>query len=238
MGPGRSNMGNQAGGQPSSNNAPQTPNFTTQPLQRANLGSPERTLYDRYSKLLQNPEGMAQDPAYQFLFNQGMQGLNRQLAAGGKSASGAAMAEATKFGQGTAAGYMNQMLPQYRGGAQEELSRFMGPAGLLPQYLQQNNQAIGAGNAEQGAKALLPEYLRMMNQDSGYPGRVAPGGGASYNGMNTSTNPASPQFQRLAPQPGTDQTGGGFDPSTSYNSQGTFQPYYTGYDAEGGPAYG
>lgn len=29
-----------------------------------------------------------------------------------------------------------------------------------------------------------------------------------------------------------------FNPSTSYNAAGTFQPYYTGYDSAGGPAYG
>lgn len=47
----------------------------------------------------------------------------------------------------------------------------------------------------------------------------AQGGGVSYNPFPSSG-------------------AGTFDPSSSYNAQGTFQPFYTGTDFSGGPAYG
>jgi len=145
-----------------------------QSLQRVSLGQPERTLYDRYSGLLQNPEGMATDPAYKFLFNQGMQAFNRTAAMKGMRLSGNTLLGAQEYGQGRAYDYMNKMLPQYQAGAREELSRFMGPAGLLPGYTNLNNRASGEEGASSAAGELLPYYQRMLEQSMG--------GGGSYSG--------------------------------------------------------
>lgn len=163
--------------------------FQQQPYQRMSLGVPERTLYDRYSKLLQNPEGMAEDPAYKFLFNQGMQAFNRTAAAKGMRLSGNTLLGAQEYGQGRAFDYTNRMLPQYRAGAQEELSRFMGPAGLLPSYTGANNQITSREGSDAAAQDLLPYYQRMLEGGMGggsYPGAFQTQG-AGYGGNQNYT---------------------------------------------------
>jgi len=157
-------------------------------------------MYDLYVKRLMNPELLAGDPAYQFLFNQGMQAFNRTAGAQRLSGAGATAAGATKYGQGLAYDYMNKLLPQYRAGAQEELSRFMGPAGLAPQYANVGNQATQMQGAEQAARDLLPYYDRLLSGGVGggapVQGAFLPTG-ASYGGGATppaaGAAPAYPQ---------------------------------------------
>ena len=164
-----------------------------------NLGSPERTLYDRYSGLLQNPSGFSSDPAYQFLFNQGMQAFNRTAAANRMRFAGKTMDDSMKYGQGLAYDYMNRMLPQYKAGADEELQRWAVPGQLQLQgygldqgnvRLAQSGTALNnneRGEVESGmaAQDLIPQfsqaYTRMMSSPSGYGGYDAPSyGGISY----------------------------------------------------------
>lgn len=177
---------------PSNWQPPKSSSSYSQPsYQRIALGQPERTLYDRYSQLLRNPEGMSQDPAYQFLFNQGSQALNRSLASKGLMQSGKSLTDNTQFGQGLAFDYMTKMLPQYQAGAREELARFMGPAGLLPGYANTNNQTSNMEGQNRASEALMPYYQRMLEQSMGGGGSVQPGGGASFGGVSGSYNPTS-----------------------------------------------
>lgn len=156
-----------------------------------NLGSPERTLYDRYSGLLRDPSSMGQDPAYAFLFNQGMQALNRTAAANRMRFAGKTMNDATKFGQGLAYDYMNKMLPQYKAGADEELSRWMGPSQIANQTygLDQGNIRLAQtgtalnnterGNIEssQAAMDLIPTFSQAYNNMM-MPGGTTPNYGS------------------------------------------------------------
>lgn len=184
--------------------------YTQPPMQRVVLGNPERTLYDRYSQLLQNPEGMASDPAYKFLFNQGMQAFNRTAGAKGMRYSGNTMLGAQDYGQGLAYKYMNQMLPQYKGGAQEELNRFLGPAGLLPRYAETNNAATSAEGSNAAAQQLIPYYQQMLSG----------GGGSGWGSPSTS--------------PGAFNTAGAGYGGSSYPSR-----LASGYGAPpSSPAYG
>lgn len=130
--------------------------------QRAYMGSPERTLYNRYSQMLQNPAKMASDPAFKFLYNQGLQAMNRSLAARGMMNSGKSLNDSMAYGQGMASDYMSRMLPLYQAGASEELRRFMGPAGLMPNYTQVNNQATQLEGSEAAANELLPYYKAAL----------------------------------------------------------------------------
>lgn len=166
-----------------------------------NLGSPERTLYNRYSGLLQDPSSMGNDPAYKFLFNQGMQALNRTAAANRMRFAGKTMNDATQFGQGLAYDYMNKMLPQYRAGSEEELSRWMGPSQLYNQNygLDQanvrlaqtgtglNNQERGTIESSQAAQDLIPMFSDAYNKmampswgGGGYSGGYGGGYGGGY----------------------------------------------------------
>ncbi len=153
--------------------------------QMIQMGSPERTAYDRYMKLLSDPSAMGQDPAYKFLFNQGESALKRSLAAKRLMYSGKSLADTQAFGEGMAADYMNKMLPNYQAGAREELNRFMGPAGLAPRYQQGNNATISQAGSQQAAQDLAPQlsqaYMSMLN-----------GGGSSRASMPTL--PAGPSF--------------------------------------------
>lgn len=63
----------------------------------------ERKAYQaQLSDLMKNPGEFASSPMYQFAFDQGMQGVNRSMAAKGMLNSGNRLAELTKFGQGLA----------------------------------------------------------------------------------------------------------------------------------------
>lgn len=195
--------------------------YTPQPYQRMTLGAPERTLYDRYSSLLQNPAGMQSDPAYTFLFNQGQQALNRSLAAKRLSYSGKALGETAAYGQGMAYDYMNKLLPQYQAGAQEELRRFMGPAGLLPSYTGANNQVTSREGSDAASKELLPYYQRMLDSQMGGGGSSA---GPSYGGLTGGYN-FQPRLQ-AAMGPGGST---GYQPPASLDSWGTTYPETVDY---------
>lgn len=54
-----------------------------------------------------DPSGIINDPGYQFQYDQGLQGLQRQLAAGGGSQSGAALKAAQQYGQNYAQNAFN-----------------------------------------------------------------------------------------------------------------------------------
>lgn len=170
--------------------------YTGQPPQRANLGTPERTLYDRYSSLLTNPASMAGDPAYQFLYNQGLQTMNRSLAAKGLLSSGKSLNDSMAYGQGMAYDYMNKMLPQFQAGAQEELRRFMGPAGLQPTYTNLNNNVTQAQGAASASRDLVPYYQQMLSQSAG--GGAQPNIG--YGGQSSSYTPQPRLQQAWTPQ--------------------------------------
>jgi hypothetical protein len=200
--------------------------------QQIGLGQPQDELYRRYKSLLMNPD-FSGDPTYQFLYNQGLQALNRNLAAQRQTLSGKSMNDTLAYGAGMASKYMQDLLPQYRGGAQEELNRFMGPAGLLPNYARTNNAAIAQASG-------MTSNADFLNNWRGYDlgldrsGFTASGGnGIGWGGVNNQQNlgarPAAPPSWGV-PRP--------LSFNENYSPSGQFNPYYDGYDIEGGPAYG
>ena len=161
--------------------------LAAQQPQQIGLGKPERTLYDLYSSRLQDPSSFSQDPAYKFLFNQGMQAYLRSRAASGMRLAGSTDLGAMKYGEDLTHTYLKGMLPEYGAGAKSELERYMGPAGLLPEYANVSNRAINQAGQSQAAQQLLPYYQTMMG--SGYGGGYAPppawgGYGGGYNTMS------------------------------------------------------
>lgn len=57
---------------------------------------------NQLNALMQNPGSFSSSPAYKFAFDQGLEAVNRNLAAKGLTNSGTRLAELTKFGQGMA----------------------------------------------------------------------------------------------------------------------------------------
>jgi len=170
----------------------------SQTQQQIALGQPDTELYNRYKNQLLNPEGMAGDPAYKFLFNQGEQALKRSLAAKRLMYSGKSLADTTQFGQGMAYDYMNKMLPQYQAGAREELTRFLGPAELLPRYAASNNRAIESDQS----RRMLQDYMGSQGGDgggSGFSAAPLPSSGGSFGGVSSDYNPTRRLQQEYAP---------------------------------------
>ena len=196
--------------------------------QQIALGKPEDDLYKRYKSLLMNPD-FSQDPTYKFLYNQGLQSLNRNLAAQRMTLSGKSLNDTLAYGAGTASKYLQDLFPQYRAGAAEELNRFLGPAGLLPRYQAGNNAAItqSAGLTDRAGGYQMP--LRLEDP-SGYS--ASGGGGIGYGGLNyrlpNSSNPLGSPAPTQRP----------LQYNENYSPSGQFDPYYDGYDVAGGPAYG
>lgn len=200
-----------------------------QPYQQISMGTPERTMYDLYTGILKNPSQLNANPAYEYLYNQGMQSLGRSLAAKRMQYSGNAMQEFQKTGQGIAANFANQMIPQYQAGAREELSRFMGPAGLLPQYAASNNSAIGRASAE----SMLGDSGGMNFDPSMFAGGGGGQGASTQIGMGGISQGYNPVGR---------MQGGSLPTYSNTLSQAYGEPtpsfQYDGYDIAGGPAYG
>lgn len=127
------------------------------------------------------------------------------------------------------------------------------------QQLQRQIQALqgfsGAGNVAanagiaNNAQAFMQNQVGLNNLTTGLNGLFGTGAGTgtgsqaggtgagaqSQNPIGAWLNQAFNGFlggQNTSPSYNT------FDPSSSYNAQGVFQPYYTGLDIAGGPAYG
>ena len=80
-------------------------------------------LWSRYQSVQANPNAITADPAYQFLFNQGQEALNRTAAAKRMRFAGKTMLDAQQFGQGLAASNFRTMLGELRAGAGDEYTR-------------------------------------------------------------------------------------------------------------------
>jgi len=107
-----------------------------------------------YQNLLKNPSSVAQDPGYQFGFDQGTKAIGTQAAARGNYYSGKTLKDLTRFGQDYGQSKFDQSLNRHGNlaGLGQVGSGQIGQAGM--QYGQQAGQnLIGAGNAR-GAAAI------------------------------------------------------------------------------------
>lgn len=120
-----------------------------------NVGGPDRTLYDRYSALLQNPSSMMNDQNVQFMLNQAQTAAQRQLAAGRMRHSGNALIELALVTQGNLMSQFGNLANIYGQGAQAELGRWDTQAGRQLEASGQRAAALGkAGDLYLGAGDL------------------------------------------------------------------------------------
>ena len=85
-----------------------------------NVYVPEGRVGQRYRSLLSDPTSIQADPYFQFLQQSGEQALGRSAGARRMRFAGKTMLDFQKEGQGRAAGYLQQLLPQLQQGAQHE----------------------------------------------------------------------------------------------------------------------
>lgn len=174
----------------------------------------DQDLYAKFKNLLLNPN-FSGDPTYQFLYNQGLQALNRNLAAQRKTLSGQGMNDTFAYGAGMSSKYLQDLIPLYR-----------------PTPLGQTSGSYQTGGSQaQDGGGGFPGFDLGLDR-SGFT--ASAGNGIGWGGVNMKppgaggVNPASnPGF---APRPLTF--------NENYSPGGQFDPYYDGYDIEGGPAYG
>lgn len=121
------------------------------------LGEPGGPVWKRLQDVMANPEKITGDPAYQFLYNQGLQALNRSLAAQRLTHSGKALTDTLNYGQGAAANYFNQLTNQLRGVAQDELSRW-----YLPAQLALKGYGLGQADVGLAQRASAMDYSRAQ----------------------------------------------------------------------------
>jgi hypothetical protein len=109
------------------------------------------------ANLIKDPSSVTKTPGYQFQFDQGMQALERTLAAGGELSSGKAMTEAIQYGQGFASNQFQQQEQMFAhlGGAD------IGSPGTAGQLYEKGqgsiNQVLSGflGNAISGLSSLF-----------------------------------------------------------------------------------
>lgn len=190
--------------QPSGQRPQQASGKTQMP--QLNLGGPGGPVWDRLQSVMADPTKMTQDPAFTFLYNQGLQALNRSLAAQRLTHSGKALTDTLNYGQGAAANYFNQLIPQLRGVAGDEYQRWAGPAqmnlqayGLGQRDTANQMQATGMNNrllADERGEQMLSDILPLLQ--GGSQGGMMPsgGGGIGWGGASQSYNPASRTLQQ------------------------------------------
>ena len=96
-------------------------------------GAMPRTLYDKYSNLLQDPSQIANDPAYQLMLQQALKASTRSLSAGRMSKSGNAAIQAANVATGSTGQYLKQLSDIYGAGAGMEAGRYGAEAGVQSQ---------------------------------------------------------------------------------------------------------
>jgi hypothetical protein len=110
-------------------------------------GQAERTLYDRYSSLLQDPTQGMQNPATQFALREAQQANQRQLAAGRMRNSGRALREMSDVTTGTLMQQFGNLANIYRGGAETETGRYTANIQPWMQAQGMNLDALKSGEA-------------------------------------------------------------------------------------------
>lgn len=111
-----------------------------------------------------NPAGITSDPGYQFQYDQGLQGLQRQLAASGGTQSGAALKAATQYGQNYANNAFNDYYNRWASqtGAENQLLANKGNVqanSLLGQGQDLSQTVTNAFNPQTSLASILGKKL-------------------------------------------------------------------------------
>ncbi len=171
----------------------------------------------RLQALLDDPNSIQDSAAYQWRFNQGLQGLDRSAAARGNMFGGGHQADVVKFGQGLAS-------QEY----DSQWNRLWNIAAMG------QNAAVGAGTAAQNTANAIGS---LQVQQGINAGNAAIAQGNAYGSALQGLAGLAGQYMgnRSAYQQPTQQTNwGAFTPTT----QTATQPSYTGFNPQTGSAFG
>lgn len=146
---------------------------TLQPYQAAGVQGVQgmQSLLSNYSPFSYNPSDVANDPAYKFEQQQGMQALQSQAAAAGMLQSGANMKGIANYTEGLASTFENQDYQQALGTYQTNFSNQMQGLNSLAGYGQNANQtqaqlALGYGNQAGQTAGLSTSLAQAGASDS------------------------------------------------------------------------
>ena len=89
-------------------------------MNAAPFSAPPSTFYNRLRSILENPSSIQNDPAYQFISDQGEGALSRSAGARRMRFAGKTMQDFQDFGQRSSMQYLAQIANLLKGGAEEE----------------------------------------------------------------------------------------------------------------------
>jgi len=161
---------------------------TNQAVSMADPFSQSRQMANtQLQSLMQNPGQMQNDPSYQWALQQGMQGVDRSLAAKHQTASGNALTELTQYGQGLASQQYNNRLGQLSNMASQGANP--AAAGQMLMSGTQISQGLTSA-AGTGAMSSLGQMAGGIGTAMGSIGNAIGG----YFGSSSQPNGALPQY--------------------------------------------
>jgi hypothetical protein len=128
--------------------------------------------FQRLQQLLANPSLITNDPAYKFLVEQGTQAMNRTAGAQKMALSGKAMLDMTRFGQGSAMQYLNQIIQQLIASGHLDVSRYG-----ASRFGTGTGSSVGPDPGTQGeyaARDLIPVMQKLLQRGGGMPSSPQP----------------------------------------------------------------
>lgn len=161
--------------------------------------------------------------SYSMGLEQGQKAITNRAGAGGSRNSGATIKAQTRFATDYTGGQAAGSQARFTGDQTSAYNKLAGLAGT-------GQQATGAGAMLGQGNANNVSGLLSAQGNANAASMLAGGnarGAAATNVGNSLSNWWNSQ-----------NAGGGGGNAANYNSAGTYQPYYTGYDMAGGPAYG
>ena len=204
------------------------------------------------SKTMANPGEFGSSPAYQFAFDQGLQGVNRSLAKGGMLNSGNRLTELTKYGQGMAGQqYFNQAnllsgLAGARSGSPVGAAQAL--QGGWAQSQDQATQAAAAKAALQNQQPYRPTQpksfdpsalAKQLGTSSGSSYSPSDGmsrgsGGPRYGESNGASNAPYAGFDYSYQDPLQQSVSSPYDEGYSFGQPGTYDGPGVGYGTQQG----
>lgn len=169
-------------------------------------------------ELLADPDSIQDSAAYQFRFDQGLQGADRSAAARGGLYSGGHSADLLKFGQGLA--------------SQEYADQWNRLANIATMG---QNAAVQAGSSMQNTANNIGNLYAQQGQNNA---NATIGRANAYGNALAGLSSIAGQYlgARSQPQPAQTTNWGAFTPTVSTQQPAT--PQYTGFNPQTGSAFG
>jgi len=206
-----------AGGMSMSQNAPMPALPNTQPAAPTPYQPTQmpNQFFQRLYQVLDKPGSFESDPAYQFLFNKGMDAFNRTAGARRQRFAGKTGLDAQAYGQGMTSQYWGQLANQWGTGAKEESARWQA----------ENDIGLrGKGQEYSIFPARMQDSLARDRAEQGRQGEMASSFFNDTAGVRAGSSPTYSGYTSSIPSYGYNSSmAGGWQQPVSFNTMGPEQ---------------